>query len=58
MLVFGFCLNEIFNFVLGWEVLKMIDVGFDFDILNGWIVGFIDYYCIEIEDIFLNCVFF
>lgn len=51
---FGFGLNEIPNPDLGWEVSKTIDIGLDFDLLNGRIAGSIDYYRTETEDILLN----
>ncbi len=50
---FGFGLNEIPNPGLGWEVSKTIDVGLDFDLLNGRIAGSIDYYSTETTDILL-----
>lgn len=41
---FGFGLNEIPNPDLDWEVSKTIDVGLDFDFLNGRIAGSLDWY--------------
>lgn len=51
---FGFGLNEIPNPDLGWEVSKTLDIGLDFDILNGRVAGSIDYYRTETQDILLN----
>ncbi|MEL6923226.1 MAG: SusC/RagA family TonB-linked outer membrane protein, partial [Bacteroidota bacterium] len=51
---FGFGLNEIPNDELTWEVSKTIDVGFDFDILNGKFSGSFDWFRTNTSDILLE----
>ena len=51
---FGFGLNEIPNEELNWEVSKTINVGMDFDILNGRINGSLEWYRTNTEDILLE----
>ena len=51
---FGFGLNEIPNPDLDWEVSKTIDVGLDFDFLNGRIAGSLDWYNTNTTDILLE----
>lgn len=51
---FGFALDEIPNSNLGWEVSKTIDIGLDFDILNGRLSGSLDWYRTNTEDILLE----
>lgn len=50
---FGFGLNEIPNPELGWEVTKSVDVGLDFDVMNGRFSGTLDVYRTNTEDILL-----
>lgn len=50
---FGFGLNQIPNPDLGWEVSKTLDVGLDFDVLNGRINANVDWYRTNTEDILL-----
>ncbi|MEM8888982.1 MAG: TonB-dependent receptor, partial [Bacteroidota bacterium] len=50
---FGFGLNEIPNPDLDWEVSKTIDVGIDYDFLNGRFRGSLDWYRTNTEDILL-----
>ena len=50
---FGFGLNEIPNPDLNWEVSKTIDIGVDFDILNGKFSGSLDWYNTNTSDILL-----
>ncbi len=49
----GFRLNEIPNADLGWEVSKTLDIGLDFDLLNGRINGAFDWYQTNTEDLLL-----
>ena len=51
---FGFGLNEIPNPDLDWEVSKTIDVGVDFDIVNGRFTGSLDWYRTNTTDILLQ----
>ncbi len=51
---FGFGLNEIPNADLNWEVSKTIDVGIDFDIINGRVSGSLDWYRTNTDDILLE----
>lgn len=51
---FGFGLNEIPNPELTWEVSSTVDVGFDFDVLNGRFSGSFDWYRTNTEDILLQ----
>lgn len=51
---FGFGLNEIPNPTLNWEVSKTIDVGIDYDILNGRFAGSLDFYRTNTSDILLE----
>ncbi len=51
---FGFGLNEIPNSELNWEVSKTVDIGVDFDFLNGRISGSLDWYNTNTEDILLE----
>jgi TonB-linked SusC/RagA family outer membrane protein len=51
---FGFGLNEIPNPDLNWEVSKTIDVGMDFDIMNGRFSGSLDVYRTNTSDILLQ----
>ena len=51
---FGFALDEIPNSDLGWEVSRTVDIGLDFDILNGRLSGSIDWYRTNTEDILLE----
>ncbi len=51
---FGFGLNEIPNDELNWEVSKTIDIGLDFDIINGRFSGSLDWYLTNTEDILLE----
>ncbi|NND04835.1 MAG: TonB-dependent receptor [Saprospiraceae bacterium] len=51
---FGFGLNEIPNTALNWEVSKTVDIGVDFDIINGRISGSLDWYRTNTEDILLE----
>ena len=51
---FGFGLNEIPNPDLDWEVSKTIDVGVDFDIVNGRFTGSLDWYRTNTTDILLE----
>ncbi len=51
---FGFGLNEIPNSALNWEVSKTVDIGVDFDIINGRISGSLDWYRTNTEDILLE----
>jgi TonB-linked SusC/RagA family outer membrane protein len=50
---FGFGLNEIPNPDLTWEVSKTVDIGMDFDILNGRFSGSFDWYRTNTSDILL-----
>ena len=50
---FGFGLNEIPNQGLTWEVSKTIDIGLDFDVLNGRFSGTLDWYRTNTSDILL-----
>ncbi|MCB0631314.1 MAG: TonB-dependent receptor [Saprospiraceae bacterium] len=50
---FGFGLNEIPNPELTWEVSKTVDVGLDFDVLNGRFSGTLDFYRTNTSDILL-----
>ncbi len=51
---FGFGLNEIPNAELNWEVSKTVDIGLDFDIINGRFSGSLDWYRTNTEDILLE----
>lgn len=51
---FGFGLNEIPNPELNWEVSKTVDVGVDFDIMNGRFAGSLDFYRTNTTDILLE----
>ncbi|PHN05710.1 SusC/RagA family TonB-linked outer membrane protein [Flavilitoribacter nigricans] len=50
---FGFGLNEIPNPDLTWEVSSTVDVGMDFDVLNGRFSGTLDFYRTNTSDILL-----
>jgi len=51
---FGFGLNEIPNTELNWEVSKTVDIGLDFDIINGRVSGSLDWYKTNTSDILLE----
>ena len=51
---FGFGLNEIPNPALNWEVSKTVDIGIDYDIMNGRFSGSLDYYRTNTSDILLE----
>lgn len=51
---FGFGLNEIPNPDLNWEVSKTVDVGIDYDLMNGRFSGSLDVYRTNTEDILLQ----
>ncbi|MEL7161096.1 MAG: TonB-dependent receptor, partial [Bacteroidota bacterium] len=50
---FGFALRDIPNASLGWEVSKTLNIGADFDILQGRFNGSIEWYRTNTEDILL-----
>ncbi|MEO1213247.1 MAG: TonB-dependent receptor [Bacteroidota bacterium] len=50
---FGFGLNEIPNPDLDWEVSKTVDIGLDYDFMNGRFRGSLDWYRTNTEDILL-----
>ena len=50
---FGFGLNEIPNPELNWEVSKTVDIGMDYDIMNGRFAGSLDFYRTNTSDILL-----
>lgn len=51
---FGFGLNEIPNDDLTWEVSKTVDIGLDFDVMNGRFSGSLDWYNTNTTDILLE----
>ncbi len=51
---FGFALNNIPNSELSWEVAKTVNVGVDFDILNGRFNGSFEVYRTNTVDILLD----
>ena len=51
---FGFALRDIPNNQLGWEVSKTLNLGVDFDLLNGRFNGSVEVYRTNTEDLLLN----
>ncbi len=50
----GIIVSTIGNDQLKWEESAKLDIGLDFDLFNGRLVGAVDYYVENISDLFIN----